>query len=280
MSAAPSVVSDDELAFFFQTNEPIPARPLLAFIWEVERIALTRRYFGPDALVEITEIKTGTKLVRLSINQKIGIATAAGTLATAAVAVAEFGLHIADRVQRPTGRLAETVAEMCLENGVAECVITTSDAQISIGRDHIPAIETVKNKRESNGLRKLAPDVQRHPLRPDDSVSATRVEEVRLDEPVELTQDLRAEVLRPRDGRIYTMLGTLRRPGDDENVVPPQEWEFLSQSGKPYIARGVDASRIRRRGEGLVVIRAEIVGREDNGIIILDIKDVFEPEEP
>ena len=106
MSTPPEVVGENELAFFFQTNEPIPARPLLAFIWEVERIALTRRYFGPSVLVEITEIQTGTKLVRLTLNQKVGIATAIGTTVMAAVAVAEFGLHIADRIQQPKGRLA------------------------------------------------------------------------------------------------------------------------------------------------------------------------------
>jgi hypothetical protein len=48
MSAAPKTVELNELAFFFQTNEPIPARPLLDFLYEVERIARTRRYLGSD----------------------------------------------------------------------------------------------------------------------------------------------------------------------------------------------------------------------------------------
>lgn len=64
-------VGEHELAFFFQTNEPIPARPLLNFLYEVERIALTQRHLGPSAVVEITEVRTGTKSVRLTFNRKL-----------------------------------------------------------------------------------------------------------------------------------------------------------------------------------------------------------------
>src|SRR4051794_34878890 len=78
-------IGENELAFFFQTNEPIPARPLLDFLYEVERIALTQRHLGPSAIVEITEVRTGTKAARLTFNQKLGV----GALA---VAVAQLGM--------------------------------------------------------------------------------------------------------------------------------------------------------------------------------------------
>src|SRR3569832_1544434 len=105
MSAPPQRVADNELAFFFQTNEPVPARPLLVFLGEIERIAKSQRHLGPGTLVEITEIVTGTKLVRITFGDRV-------SLAALAVAVITLGNDLADRFTQPRGRLPESVAEM------------------------------------------------------------------------------------------------------------------------------------------------------------------------
>lgn len=134
MSAMPNDLAANELAFFFQTNEQVPAPALLNFIYEVDRIARTKRHLGPDAFVEILEVRTGTKLVKLSIEAKL----AAGALVVALAALAN---DISLRIQQSSGRLAQSVAQMCIENGVVECEIRTSDTHIKITRDEIRAVQ-------------------------------------------------------------------------------------------------------------------------------------------
>lgn len=271
-------VGEHELAFFFQTNEPIPARPLLNFLYEVERIALTQRHLGPSALVEITEVRTGTKSVRLTFNQKMlaaGIAVAAGTLA---VEVARLGLDIADRLQQPRGRLAEAVAEMCLDHGVVESIITMHDVQISIPRDEMPALKTVEAKRARGSVQQSQERYPSFPLQVDDALSQSKLESVHSPEFGAQQNEIIAGLARPKDGRIYTVLGTLRAPGTRGNVVPRSSGQFRTQSGKTYVARGVDWDRAPATNDP-VVIRAEITGH-DGEYTVLNVKDVFQPEEP
>lgn len=271
-------VGENELAFFFQTNEPIPARPLLNFLYEVERIALTQRHLGPSAVVEITEVRTGTKSVRLTFNQKLaaaGIALAAGTLG---VEVTRLGLDIADRLQhQPRGRLAESVAEMCLDHGVVESIISTHDQQIHIPRDEMPALRALEARRSG------APILERgsrpsFPLQVDDAVSKSEIEAVRSPDLIAQRGEILADVSRPRDHRIYTIVGTLTAPNSEQNEVPLSRGQFRSQSGKIYVALGVDWDRVPH-GQDSVVIRARIDGR-DGEYTVLNVMDVFQPEEP
>jgi hypothetical protein len=271
-------VGEHELAFFFQTNEPIPARPLLNFLYEVERIALTQRHLGPSAVVEITEVRTGTKSVRLTFNQTLlaaGVAIAAGTLA---VEVARLGLDIADRLQQqPRGRLAESVAEMCLDYGVVESTISTHYEQIRIPRNDMPALRALEEKRSGAPTRQSASRPP-FPLQIDNAVSKTEMEAVRSSDFVAQRGEILAEVSRARDGRVYTVVGSLSAPGMAGNVVPRSRGQFRTQSGKTYIVRGLDWDRAPRKDEP-VVIRAEIDGR-DGEFVVLNVKDVFEPQEP
>lgn len=271
-------VGEYELAFFFQTNEPIPARPLLNFLYEVERIALTRRHLGPSAIVEITEVRTGTKSVRLTFNQKIlaiGAAVAAGTLA---VEVSRLGLDIADRLQQqPRSRLAESVAEMCLDHGVVESVISTHTNQIRIPRDEMPALGALETKRMGAGTRPLGSS-PRFPLKVDDAVSESEIEAVHSPDLIAQRGEILADVGRQRDRRVYTVVGTLSPPGEDGNDVPPSRGQFRTQSGKTYVVHGVDWDRAPLKGE-LAVIQAESDGR-DGEFVVLNVKDVFKPQEP
>lgn len=269
-------VGENELAFFFQTNEPIPARPLLNFLAEVERIALSKRYLGPDVIVEITEIKTGTKSVRLTFNQKMLVAGAAIAAGALAVDVARLGLEIADRLQHSTGRLAESVAEMCSDHGVVESTVSTHNEQIRIPRDEMPALAALDMKRS-------APVARDFPTRPsalqvDEAISSSEIEAVHSPDFIAQRGEILAGLGRPRDKRIYTIVGILGEPGAPGNVVPRSTGQFRTQSGKTYIARGVDWDHAPH-GDDPVVIRAQIDGR-DGEFTALNVMDVFKSEEP
>jgi hypothetical protein len=276
VSAPPDVVGENELAFFFQTNEPVPARPLLIFIAEVERIALTKRHLGPSAIVEVTEIRTGTKLVRLTFDQKIKAGTLGVAVGGLVVAVAHLGLDIADRIQQPHGRLAESVAEMCLDNGVVECVVTTREGKIRISRDDVAATMTVEAKRTGQFVGRT-PNLKSYPLDVDGAVSASEMASA-VPDPHLYEAERVAELPRQKDGRLYTVLGYLSPPGTTGNAVRRSEGQFRTQSGKTYVARGVDWDRVPR-GSDPVVIRARVAG-EVGGHTVLNVFDVFEPEEP
>lgn len=270
-------VGEHELAFFFQTNEPIPARPLLNFLYEVERIALTQRHLGASAVVEITEVRTGTKSVRLTFNQKMAVVVAAAAAGTFAVEVARLGLDIADRLQRPNGRLAMAAAEMCIDHGVVESVISTHSEQIRIPRDEMPAVKALEVKRSGLSYRQ-SPSRSPFPLQVDDAISKTEVEAVPSPDFIVQRGEILADSSRPRDGRVYTVVGILNPPGMPGNVVPRSRGQFRAQSGKIYVVRGVDWDRAPRSNE-LVVIRAEMDSR-DGEYVVLNVIDVFEPQEP
>jgi len=273
MSAAPETVAENELAFFLVTNEPVPARPLLNFLYEVERRALLKRNFGPSTTVEIIEIKTGTKLVRISF-------TSAIALASLAVAVAAFANDLVSGVQQPSGRLAETMAAMCLDHGVVECVVTTSEGQVRISREQMPAVGVIADRRERSEAIKIDASHSDGSLFSDrtgyaqgvnDAVSSARI--------YPELETVRSEGARLRKGRIYTVVGTLTPPAPNASSTEAGYWNFISQSGRSYWAQGIDVSRVGLVERGTVVVRAELAGHKA-GLPLLEVKDVFTSDEP
>ncbi len=260
MSAPPERTAPNELVFFFETNEPVPARPLLDFISEVDRIARSGRHLGPDAVVEITEILTGTKLIRLTFDRRIA-------LAGLAVAVTALGNDLVDRIQSPKGRLAESVARMCLDNGVARCVVATPEGSVWISRDDIPAVTRLTENRARTETRRSEDEAGEEALafRAGDRLRAVPLDEARL------VEDARA--LGDRSDRVYTLVGTLTPPesGGDR-------WSFVTQSGRKYAAVGVNPAR-SSISTAPVVLRASLMGRGGNGTL-LNVADVFELDEP
>lgn len=154
MSKAIEVAADNELAFFFETSTdaPMPAAPLLFFISEVERIAKTKRHFGPDAIVELLEVRTGSKSVRLSINQKIAIAGVAATALVGLPTAAQVSIDIHERLVRGNGRLATCVAEMSVDHGVIAVTSTGGATCRVITRDDMPAVKKVLHQRMSEAF--------------------------------------------------------------------------------------------------------------------------------
>jgi hypothetical protein len=274
MSAPLKNVRENELAIFLQTNEPIPARPFITFLSEIEKVSRLSMHFGTSASMEVFEVTTGTKLVRLTFDRRVNIAGVVIGAASLAVSVAALGSDLSDRMKKPSGRLAESLAGMCLDHGVAECVITTPEGKIEIARDQIPAIATLEDRRDraenfglphsdgstfSDGSGYAAPD------------SATS-------ERALLRATERYADPRPFSDRVYTIVGKLIRPAQADDG-PLGDWQISAQSGRTYTARGIDPARVKMRPDTTVVIRAQIVGVEE-GQTILDVKDVFTSEEP
>lgn len=135
MSFPPAIVPENELVIFLQTNEPVPYRPLFAFLAAVESLARRPDHFGALAVMEVLEIKTGTKLIKVNLE-------VAGFL----VSLASFGLALAGELKRPSGELPESAAALCVGHGVVECNVTTSRGQIRILRDEIPAIRLLESR--------------------------------------------------------------------------------------------------------------------------------------
>lgn len=276
MSAPPKIVEANELAFFLQTNEPIPARALLDFVGEIEKLARSRRHLGPDAMVEIVEVITGTKLIRMTFDRKVAVAGLGVGMASLAVAVLALGNDVAGRIQQPSGRLPESVARMCLDNGVVECVITTSEGQVMIGRDAIPAVTRLRDRRDADALENFGDELATSPATP-------RARPSKPDELADHAEPARLRALedvvealprRARDGRIYTLVGSLLPP-----IGGAREWRFTSQSGTLYLAQGVNTERSTTLTADPVVVRAEVVGHKRD-VTVLNVLDVFEPEEP
>ncbi len=267
MSTAPISVGEHELAIFLVTNEPVPARPLLNFLYEVERRARLQRHLGPSAVVEILEIRTGTKLVWLSFDRAVA-------LAGLAVAVAAYGNDVAGAVQQPSGRLAETMAAMCLDNGVVECVITTSKGQVRISRDQMPAVELLQQRREDDDHQKASIPHSDGSTFSDGSGYASTESRVEAS-PVRYRE---AEMISSpaQTGRVYTVVGKLTPPNSDDTSIGAGDYRFTSLSGRSYLARGVNPTRTDR---GTVIIRAELIGNE-SGLPLLEVKDVFTSDEP
>lgn len=137
MSAPPERVAPHEIAFFFNTNEQVPAAPLLFFISEIERIARTKRHFGDQVFLELIQVETGTKLVKLSVNQKIALAAVAVAGWQAAIQTSEFALDIADRLKKEN-RLAQCAADMAFRHGVIATTIVGHEVHVTIPRDEMP----------------------------------------------------------------------------------------------------------------------------------------------
>lgn len=276
MSAPPKTVEANELAFFLQTNERIPARALLDFIGEIEKLARSRRHLGPDAIVEILEVVTGTKLVRMTFDRKISVSGLAVGGASLAVAVLALGNDVASRIQQPSGRLPESVARMCIDSGVVECVVTTSEGQIIIGRDAMPAVARLRERRDAPEKEEFVDELGIARAMPRSRIA-------KPDQFADLAEPARLRALenivealpgRARDGRIYTLVGSLQPPNSGA-----REWRFVSQSGTLYLAQGVNPERSATMKADPIVIRAEVIGRQ-RGVTVLNVIDVFEPEEP
>lgn len=162
MSQAVERVADNELAFFFETSTdaPMPAGPLLFFISEVERIAKTKRHFGPNVIVDLIEVSSGSKSVRLSVNQKIAIAA---VVVPGLGLAADLAIDICDRVVSGNGRLAQCVAEMSVNSGVisltatggATCRVVTRQDLERIVDERSAATETAFRVGKGPGLAKL-----------------------------------------------------------------------------------------------------------------------------
>lgn len=147
--------------------------------------------------------------------------------------VTRLGLDIADQLQQPRGRLAESVAEMCLNHGVVELIITTHQAQISISRDEIPALKTVEAKRTRGSVRQSQERHPSFPLQVDNAVSQSKIEAVHSSEFVAQQGEILAGLGRPRVGRMYTVVGTLRAPDSRGNVVPHSSGQFRTHRARP-----------------------------------------------
>ncbi len=259
MSAPPKFVGSTQLAIFLQTNEPVPARPLITLLSEIERLARLQRNLGPTASMEILTIETGTKFVLLNFDRKVA-------LASLAIAVLAFGNDVASGFQKPTGRLAEAAGALCVDHGVSECVITTSEGQLRIARDDMPAIQNIEQARlDGAGRVRRKADYQ-----------SPRDEDLLFEDVLGLPAEgsfLKALPEAIPSPRVYTMVGELSVPGRPKG----DEWMFISQSGRAFVAKGVDP--MRRPSKNPVVIRAQYLGYEDGRSVIL-VKDVFEPQEP
>lgn len=139
MSSAPSKVGQAKLAIFLQTNEPVPFQPLFEFLKEIELLARQPHHLGPVAMMEVLEVQTGTKLIKLTFDRTVA-------LTSLAVAIVALGNDIASGMKQPSGGIAESAASLCAHHGVVECVVTTSEGQIHILRDEMPAVNALENK--------------------------------------------------------------------------------------------------------------------------------------
>jgi hypothetical protein len=139
MSSAPSKVGQAKLAIFLQTNEPVPFQPLFEFLKEIELLARQPHHLGPVAMMEVLEVQTGTKLIKLTFDRTVA-------LTSLAVAIVALGNDIASGMKQPSGGIAESAALLCAHHGVVECVVTTSEGQIHILRDEMPAVNALENK--------------------------------------------------------------------------------------------------------------------------------------
>lgn len=138
MSAPPRTVAANEVAFFFQTNEPVPALPIVFFVAEVERLALSKRHFGPDVMLELLQVETGTKLVKLSINQRIALAAVGVAAWQAALQTGDFVLAVAEQL-RDESPLAKCVAGMGAYHGVVSTTIVGSTTSVTVMREEMRA---------------------------------------------------------------------------------------------------------------------------------------------
>lgn len=276
MSSAPEVVGDLQLSFFFQTNEPIPAKALMDFVRQVDRVAHFKKYLGPTAIVELLEIRTGTKLIIFSFSQAESKLVTNVAIASFVVGVLALGNDLRESIKETNSPIANSVATMCLDHGVVNMTVTTSAGRYLIDRDEVSMVADLRDQRissEDDGSEawnisdSITPDLKPRP---------TSREEIELDPSF---ARLGQPSVRRIDGKVYTVFGSLTSPGAKKSQVPLDQWQFTSQSGKVFIATGVRPDRVGTIDGKLVAIRAEVAGKKD-GYTTLDVKDVFEPEEP
>ncbi|MCL6699095.1 hypothetical protein LZ496_09925 [Sphingomonas sp. NSE70-1] len=136
----PVILADNELGFYFETNDVIAPAPVGVFLAELERIARLKRHFGPDAEVRVIELGVGSLWGKIAV----GLGALGG-----AASIATLGLDISDRLTQPRGRLAEAVATMSIDSSVVSATIVTKDKTVTITSNEMPAITTVEQKRKS-----------------------------------------------------------------------------------------------------------------------------------
>jgi hypothetical protein len=178
-----------------------------------------------------------------------------------------LGNDLMGRLQAPSGRLSESVARMCLDHGVVRCVVTSSEGSVWISRDEMPAVRTLAGRRErAEGANALPDPVRRERVVPEKAqVAALPLDERRMIEDV-------ARMRESGSGRVYTLVGKLTPPEDGDG-----RWRFVTQSGRPYAAVGVDPARTQL-ASSVVVLRAALLARGEE--TLLDVSDVFELDEP
>ena len=132
-------LTENELAFHFETNDAVAPTQLGVFLAELERIARLKQHFGPDAQVRVTELGTGSVWGKIAV----GLGALGG-----AATIASFGLNISDRLTQPHGKLAEAVAAMSIDSSVVSATIVTNEKTITVTSNDMPAIATVKEKRK------------------------------------------------------------------------------------------------------------------------------------
>lgn len=236
MSAAPEIVGENEVAFFFQTNERIPARLALTFLVEVERIARNRSVLGPDVTLELVEVRTGTLLMKVA-----AYSTIAGTL----IAATALGLTIVEKLQERNERISKCVAEMALDHGVVGATVVTCEGGIDVGRDTMRAVQIMEWEREHGPL---SPKGQRAFGRGKygEDVYSPDVEYVAQPTDIELAGERKPRKLE------------LEKPIDlprEEPVRGPDGFVFQASSDP----RGAQTfiGRFYQRGDGLVYFDAE-----------------------
>src|SRR5687768_2634945 len=116
MSAPPLDLPPNEIAFFLHTNAAVPAASLVRLIVALDRLAHSEQHFGANALFELIEVRTGTKLLKFLVDKGIDIAALA-------IAIAAYQGDIEERAKgEPDSEVATVLAELCVDHGVSECV--------------------------------------------------------------------------------------------------------------------------------------------------------------
>jgi hypothetical protein len=144
----------NEIGLSFKTNDEIDVEALSNFFRELAREA--RRHLGPDVVLRIAEIGTGSLWTRITIigGVIVGLAT-----------VGDFGLNLAEALYRPRNKLAQAVAAIILDSGVVEAKIVTHDRTIVVHRNEMPSVPLLEARRRA---KPLPPPVDQSPIIPSD----------------------------------------------------------------------------------------------------------------
>lgn len=253
----PEITSENEIAFFFSTNEPIPTAPLLTFISEVARIAKTQKHFGPDAVVDLVEVKSGSKTIKLSIDNKIAAAGVAVAAVAAAATMGQFALDIMDRMQQPDTRIAKCTATMMLDNGVASATIITCEGPLEeLTRDKIERL--VVSSSSDREVREATSSL-------DVSALTARSGDRSVRDPIKVPLDAGhrdRKFISPGNERHVNLVGKfVRQPIKDEYFDP--EYVFVTDGGK----------RFNVWGNGIDIDLPENIRLMVRGVLEYDVRD-------